>query len=350
MMKKSISLLLIWTLVFCTAAVELQGAGKDDGAILLKKGMDFFNNAYFGKAIETLQKALEKGLNRDDSVRALLHTALASYALNKSGEAEQNFRKLIRIDPGFELGKEDYPADVLELFRKVREEFPVAYGLAVDNKEFYPYRGELPDFSFRLSAPDHVSMSLDSGTLEIFDSTENFPAGGNSFSWEWSDRLLETSFLNLELTPQRSGSEGSLKKRVPLTIQMPDTLIFHGSEFTISGEQFLPEYEKKAKKVFRQGAWASIIWGGLFALVGITALTSRKWTKEERPIGFASLGLGTVFIVWPFIFKKKTGKFRRVPIPSNKSHNDQLKREIESLKSEIKAKLDVGSEDSGSEK
>ena len=70
----------------------------------LEKGLEYYDNLYYEKAIPKLKEALRIGLTeKDDQIKAHKFLALAYIVEAQSEEAKIHFQQILRIDPKFRL-------------------------------------------------------------------------------------------------------------------------------------------------------------------------------------------------------------------------------------------------------
>jgi tetratricopeptide (TPR) repeat protein len=331
-MRKAISWFLV--VMFCFYGTNLNLLAREtNGKILLKKGIDYFNNAYFEVAIKTLTESISQKLSDTEKAQGLWYIALSQIALNRSSEAKRQMKKIVKIDPAFVLKQGEYPTDIENLFKEVKANFPIISELKALPAEFFPYRGNQPYFSFYVSVPDNIKISMGTGYYNMKDTRQDFTASGEqTYKWDWTDNAINAKKISLTMTPEKNGDEYWVKKEINLVVQMPPDLTYESNGFSISGRRFLEEYKTVPKKKLRNGAGISIGFGAFCFAAGIFLISSKETQKGQHSGGILYLSMGVVATIWPFIFKKKSGYNTHKPIPENIKKNEQLSLEIEQLK------------------
>jgi tetratricopeptide (TPR) repeat protein len=304
----------------------------------LKKGIEYFNDARFEQAIDILEKALTEDLQKEDKIQANLYIALAEIALNRNTEAKMRIKEITKIDPEFELKQDEYPQDVVNLFHDVQENFPQIYDFKAENSEFYPYRREQPSLSFKLSSAVEITIDMRTEYQSLVKSKRKFNSGRNTFVWDWNESFLNIRSLKIELRPEKSGAEGGLKKKINLNVEIPENLVYNGSEFLIPGRYFLPE----SKTVIRNSHTPYVIvWAAMGVGAGLLALNSEKTSSK---VVWGLLGASCFSLVFS---KKKREKEIGTEstgiknLNSNINENNQLRNEINGLKEKIKVKQEI---------
>jgi hypothetical protein len=340
-MKKTVSWILV--VMFCLYGTNFNVlAGETDGKMLLKKGIDYFNNAYFEVAIKTLTESISQKLPDTEKVQGLWYIALSQIALNRNMEAKKQMKEIIKIDPAFVLKQGEYPADIENLFKEVKDNFPIISELKSLPEEFYPYQGNQPYLSFYMSVPDSIKISIGTSYYNMKDTRQDFTASGEqTYKWNWTDDALNAKKISLTMTPEKNGDEYWVKKEINLAVQMPHDLTYESNGFSISGRRFLEEYKTVPKKKLRNGAGISIGFGAFCFAGGIFLISSKETQKGQHSGGILYLAMGVAATIWPFIFKKKSGYYTHKPIPENINKNEQLRLEIEQLKKEIVVKQEI---------
>jgi len=108
-----------WVILFYLWAILPQEAFGQTGESHLEKGLEYFDNLHYEKAIPELREAIRLGLSEKDD-RIIAHEFLAfSYIVE--GETEQakiHFKEILRVDPKFRMDP-DLSPKFLTIFDEV---------------------------------------------------------------------------------------------------------------------------------------------------------------------------------------------------------------------------------------
>lgn len=97
------------------------------GVEQLAKGLKVYENGNYKAARKSLQSALDAGLNSTDQVLAYKHLAFVTCAAGQKEQCKGHFRKLLAIDPAFELDRKEAGHPTWgKVFRAVKAEKPAA--------------------------------------------------------------------------------------------------------------------------------------------------------------------------------------------------------------------------------
>src|SRR3954466_10600643 len=84
-------------------------AHADVDSPLVKKGVAAYAELDYAKAVELLEQARKESLTREEKIVTYQTLAMAHVALGKNDLAKNDFERLLRIDPSFQLDRSVAP-------------------------------------------------------------------------------------------------------------------------------------------------------------------------------------------------------------------------------------------------
>lgn len=332
---KTISIITI--IVFSMMIFDLTLYGNDQqGRDIVQEGIERYKNAYFEEAVALLTKALELNLDKATEIQASLYLALTSMALEEEEEATKYLKKILKLDHSFVLDSGEFSPEFVNLFDRIKANYPIIYNFNVSPKTFYPYQGEKPSIEFSISKSDLVSIDISSGNLSLLNEKKYSDSSSlQKYEWEWSDLLMDKNLINVSLVPDINKNEYDFFKEIILETVLPAGLIFRDGNFLVQGKDFLPEI-----KEITQRAWGKSLLGlGLIAGGSVLLLIAQLGADAEVgwnvfpaiiggcliPVGIFTIALGAF---------TKIGK-KTVPDEANIKKNKGLRSQIEAQKKKI---------------
>jgi len=319
-------------------------ASQTESQNLLVQGKEKFRNGEFNEAINILNNALITTLSADEKIEAHLYLGVCCIALNKTDEGESHFKEIIKINPDYIFKEGVFPPEIKNIFKDVKNQFPIIYDFKSLPKEFSPYRGEKAYFNFKISSPDCLNLSISNNNKSILKDRKCFETSGNqNFVWIWNDELINLNEFNVHLEPDKNKNEYAFLEKIKIKVKLPEELLYINGKFQYKEFHFLPETEEK--KTFPN----LVLFTGLSVLSGYGAyhfLTTEPeqdlYYQEENPkTKYIATGvLCGLFAVYSLI-KALTPKKKEVTIKKNIKKNEELKERIERSKEKIKVKQEI---------
>ena len=339
--KTNISLVLIFSFLFYIINLPIYSASNIVEKHI-RKGISYYDDAYFEEAVVSLEKALRYELNKKDEIKTHLYLGLSKIALNKIDETKKHFKIIIQLDPTFTLDKNKFPPDVIKIINDLKTDFPIISDLNIGPREFYPYRGERPYLSFNISESDQVGIKLEAGYSTIKNTDEYISnSGKKNIYWTWSNKLINQNSLSLSLTPQKNRDEYSFKKTINLNVEMPGNLRYNSGSFSLLGKKIRKEYKYKKKiKTFPL----------LIIGASIAAILYGRTQKSDYDEGGTATGQLLQLFGWAYGGWTAIEVIRRVPKYTkrvrrkdngNIKYNEKLRTEIKKMKKKIRVKLEI---------
>lgn len=119
MTKRTISTLLMVLFIIYSTNLPIHGNSLK-GEELLKKGMGYYDNAFYEKAIYTLKYALNFNLKESKIIEANFGIALSYIILGKKENSKTFIKEINKINPDYQIDKTQYPPDVVDFFNEVK--------------------------------------------------------------------------------------------------------------------------------------------------------------------------------------------------------------------------------------
>ncbi len=111
-----------WALLVLPAL--MRRAAAETGNAAIDKGVAYYDDLEFEQAISTLTSALQqKNLTRNELIEAYKYLALSHVALSQDAAAKEAFRKLVEVNPAYNLPRTESPR-ALDLFNEIKSAIP----------------------------------------------------------------------------------------------------------------------------------------------------------------------------------------------------------------------------------
>ena len=129
--RRIISVILIFTFLFTIIIPDLvySQSNSTDKEIeaLLKKAEEEYLNGNFKKAIEIYEKIIriinekkEYVKTKEELIKTIISLALTYFTIKENDKAKQQFEKVVKINPNYELDKDFYSGKFVNLFNEVK--------------------------------------------------------------------------------------------------------------------------------------------------------------------------------------------------------------------------------------
>jgi len=131
-LRKIISIIVLFSFLFTIIAPDLVYAQKKNSSdneieSLLKKAEQEYLNGNFKKAILIYEKIIniinekkEYVKTKEELIKTIISLALTYFTIKETDKAKQQFEKVIKINPNYELDKDFYSEKFISLFNEVK--------------------------------------------------------------------------------------------------------------------------------------------------------------------------------------------------------------------------------------
>lgn len=339
-MRKHIA---VWVILLFSLNLLAYSGTLDEGLQFLRQARKARANENEKEELEYLAKAFEKFQATHDSDSLLLLSFTGS-KLHKENETNPVFVDFIKQDRRGYLDKithcpyllSDEKEVVKNSMLVIENSIPYIGDIGINPKSIYPYRDQQAGITFNLNANAQCNLSMNGLALV----NQKLSRGENEMKWPWSDGYLNLESLGIALDSRNDMSTDSKKITVKLIKSIPENLVFENYSFGIKGKTFLEESKRKYKKEKSGFAKWAVGFGGIFGSLG--ALATVIDNKDTRSSNLIITGVcATILLVGLFMPKKETSEYQIVTIEKNRIYNEELNKEIEAKKAEVKVEMEV---------